>query len=107
MTELAKLAKLFYSKCDFDLALIYEVIQRGSSNILTGLYECFIWLEPLDTMKISSESDVRLPRYCKFPNFPLGCFYPPPFWFFTCGDNLVPTIWVFTVNWTIQCRREG
>ena len=35
--------------------------------------------------KISSTSDVRLSRYCKFSS---GCFYPP--WFFTCGENLVP-----------------
>ena len=32
MTEVAKPAKSFFSKCDLDLALIYEVIQRGSSN---------------------------------------------------------------------------
>ena len=83
MTELAKLTKSFFSKCDLDLILIYEVIQRDSSNISTGLYAGFIWL---DTVKISSKSDVRLPRYCKFSS---GVFFLPP-WFFTCGENLVP-----------------
>ena len=84
MTELVKPAKSFFSKCDLDLTLIYEVIQRVSSNILTGLYVGFIWL---DTVKISSKSDVRLPRYCKFSS---GVFFYPPPWFFTCGENLVP-----------------
>ena len=30
MTELAKPAKSFFFKCDLDLTLIYEVIQRGT-----------------------------------------------------------------------------
>ena len=72
MTELAKPAKSFFSKCDLDLTLIYEVTWRGSSNILTGLYVRFIWL---DTVKISSKSDVRLPRKCKFSS---GVFFLPP-----------------------------
>ena len=38
MIELAKPAKSFFSKCDLDMTVIYEVIQRGSSNILTVLY---------------------------------------------------------------------
>ena len=38
-------------------------------------------------LKISSKSDVRLPRYCKFSS---GVFFLPPPWFFTCGKNLVP-----------------
>ena len=50
MTELAKSAKSFFSKCDLDLTSIYEVIRQDSSEILTGLYARFIWL---DTVKIS------------------------------------------------------
>ena len=83
MNELAKPAKSFFSKCDLDLTLIYEVIQQASSNILAGLYGRFIWLEYL---KISLKSDIRLLRYCKFSS---GVFFLPP-WFFTCGENLVP-----------------
>ena len=30
MTELAKPAKSFFSKCDLDLTFIYEVIKHGS-----------------------------------------------------------------------------
>ena len=71
MTELAKSAKSFFSKCDLDLTSIYEVIRQGSSEILTGLYAKFIWL---DTMKISSKSNVRLWRYCKFSS---GVFFTP------------------------------
>ena len=56
----------------------------GSSNILMGLYACVILL---DIVKISSKSDVRLPRYCKFSS---GVFFTPSPWFFTCGENLVP-----------------
>ena len=69
MTELAKPAKSFLSRCDLDLTLIDEVIERDSSNVLTGLYASFIWLRSLS---ISSKSDVRFPRYCKFSS---GAFY--------------------------------
>ena len=44
MTELAKPAKSFFSKCDLDSTFIYEVIQQDSSNILRWLYAIFIWL---------------------------------------------------------------
>ena len=71
MTELAKPAKSFCSKCELDLTLIYEVTQLGSSNILMRLYARIIWLEIL---KISSKSDVRLPRYGKFSS---GVFFTP------------------------------
>ena len=43
-----KPAKSFFSKSDLDLLSIYEVIQRGSSSISTGLYAKFI---RLDTIK--------------------------------------------------------
>ena len=44
MTKLAKPAKSFFSKCDLDLTLIYEIIQNGSLDILMLLYARFIWL---------------------------------------------------------------
>ena len=80
---ISETGQVIFFQCDRDLTLLYEVIQSGSSNILTELYVGFIWL---DTLKISSKSDVRLIRYCKFssgvffypPPPPLGCFFTPP-----------------------------
>ena len=63
MTELAKPAMSFLSRCDLDLILIYVVTQYCSSIILMGLYASFIGL---DILKISSKSGIRLLRYCKF-----------------------------------------
>ena len=93
MTELAKSAMSFFSKCDLDLTSIYEVIWQGSSKISMDLYAEFIWL---DTVKISSKSDVRLPRYCKFSSGVF--FYPPPLGSLRVAKTLY--LWVLTTDST-------
>ena len=42
--RIRKTGQVIFSKCDLDLTFIYEVIQRGSPNILLRLYVKFIWL---------------------------------------------------------------
>ena len=82
--RISKTGQVISFKCDLDLTLIYEVTQRAGSNISNRLYVGFIWL---DTMRISSKSDVRLFIYYTFS---FGVFFTPSPWFFTCGENLVP-----------------
>ena len=81
MTVLAKPAKSFFWKCDLDLTLTYEVIQRGSSNISMSLCAKFIWLETENFIKIGRQTSEILQIFL------LGVILPP--WFFMCGENLV------------------
>ena len=85
MTELAKPAKSFFSKCDLDLTKIYEVTWRGSSNIFNGVV-CRSHLAK------NGENFIEIGRQTpeKLQIFLWGVFFLLPPWFFTCGENLVP-----------------
>ena len=86
MTELAKQAKSIFTLwpwLDLDLwGLSTE--STCSSNVLIWLWASIIWL---DIVKISSKSEVRLPRYC---NFPVGWFTPP-----SCSLRVAKTLYTY------------
>ena len=99
MTKLAKLAQSFFSKCDLDLTLTYEVSQQDSSGILMGLYASTIWL---DILKSSSISDVRTSKIWQIVL--CGVFIPPPPVLYITTCSVAKTLYVWVLINTHRAR---
>ena len=88
MIVLAKLSKSLFASMTLTLPSFMRSSDEVSQMFQCGCIPNSSGNKLRKVIKIS-KSDVRLPRNCKFPS-EVFLYPPPPNWFFTCGENLVP-----------------